>query len=161
MKRPVLVGLLGMLVAGGGPGCSLAPRSFRDMLHPAPIVRARSVALGDRQPEWVAVPAMIERLDDPDEVVRMTANDGLKERTGKDFGFVPWGAVEERSRAVDRWRGWWKERSAQVAFPKDDALRKVAIRPAPGRRKARDGGQGGPPRSWPLNPPRPSPDPAP
>ena len=45
------------------------------MIHTAPIVRARSVGLGDKQPEWVAVPAMIERLNDPDRVVRMTAHD--------------------------------------------------------------------------------------
>ena len=99
MKRVVLVGILLATVASG-PGCSLAPKSFRDMIHPAPIVRARALGLDDKQPEWVAVPAMIERLNDPDKVVRMAANDGLKERTRRDFGFVPWAPPEERAKAV-------------------------------------------------------------
>ena len=90
------------------------------MIHPAPIVRARAVGLDDKQPEWVAIPAMIERLNDPDRVVRMTANDGLKERTHRDFGFVAWAPPEERAKAVGRWKAWWEERRAQAAYPKDD-----------------------------------------
>ena len=157
MRRIVVFSGLLAILAVGGSGCSLAPRSFRDMLHPAPIVRARSVGLGEKQPESVAVPAMIARLNDPDEVVRMTAFDGLKERTGRDFGFVPWAPAPERATALARWQAWWKVRSAQAAYPKDDELRKVAIRPARGRRKAGDGGQGGPRTSWPAsNPPDPS-----
>ena len=113
------------------------------MIHPAPIVRARAVGLDDKQPEWVAIPAMIDRLNDPDRVVRMTANDGLKERTRRDFGFVAWAPAEERARAVDRWRAWWKERQAQAAYPKDDQLTKVSTRPARGRRIGRRGDQGG------------------
>jgi hypothetical protein len=129
VKRVFLVGTL-LMMAGSGAGCSLAPKSFRDMIHPAPIVRARAVGLDDKQPESVAIPAMIERLDDPDRVVRMTANDGLKERTHRDFGFVAWAAAEERAKAVDRWRAWWKERQAQAAYPKDENLTKVSARPA-------------------------------
>jgi hypothetical protein len=113
------------------------------MIHPAPIVRARAVGLDDKQPEWVAIPAMIERLNDPDRVVRMTANDGLKERTRRDFGFVAWASAEERAKAVDRWRGWWKDRQAQAAYPKDDNLTKVGTQPDRGRRIGWRGDQGG------------------
>jgi hypothetical protein len=127
--RGLLVGLL-LMMAASGAGCSLAPKSFRDMIHPAPIVRARAVGLDDEEPEWVAIPAMIERLNDPDRVVRMTANDGLKERTRRDFGFVAWAPEAERARAVERWRAWWKERQAQAAYPKDENLTKVSARPA-------------------------------
>ena len=98
-------------------GCSLAPKSFRSMIHPAPIVRARAVGLGENEPEWVAVPAMIERLNDADSVVRMTANEGLKKRTGQDFGFVPWDSAADRGRSVARWRSWWAERSKGQAAP--------------------------------------------
>jgi hypothetical protein len=38
--------------------------------------------------------------------VRLTANEELRERTGHDFGFVPWGSAEERSAAIARWRTW-------------------------------------------------------
>jgi len=149
-------------IALAGWGCSLAPKSFRDMLAPAPIVRARAVGLGDNQPEWVAVPAMLDRLNDPDPVVRMTVNDTLKKRTRQDFAFVPWGPADERKLAVDRWRTWWSDRSAQAAYPKDDELRKVSVQPDRKRRKRRSGGGQGGPTSWPSaaqSPPQPSTDP--
>lgn len=141
-----------MLGVGFGSGCSLAPKSFRDMLAPAPVVRARAVGLGESQPEQVAVPALLGRLGDPDPVVRMTANDALKKRTGRDFGFVPWGEPADRLAAVDRWRGWWDDRARQAAYPKDDELRKVAIQPDRRRRKRRLGGGQGGPTSWPNAP---------
>ena len=143
MKRVVLaISLLGAVATG--PGCSLAPKSFRDMIHPAPIVRARALGLDEKQPEWVAIPAMIERLNDPDPVVRMAANDGLKERTRRDFGFVPWTtSSDERAKAVARWKVWWEDRRAQAGYPKDESLTKVANRPARRRRNGGPGVQGG------------------
>ena len=173
MKRAQLrwtwVGLAGLALGVGlGSGCSLAPKSFRDMLAPAPIVRARAVGLGEGQPEAVAVPALLGRLNDPDPVVRMSANDALVKRTGRDFGLKAWEAEPaERQPAVDRWRAWWADRArqmgvAQAGYPKDDQLRKVAIEPVRKRRKRRvDGGQGGP-TTWPTAPesrPQPSTDP--
>ena len=142
MKRVFLVGFLS-IAALSGTGCSLAPKSFRDMIHPAPIVRARAVGLEDREPERVAIPAMIDRLNDADRVVRMTANDGLKERTRRDFGFVAWAPEAERAGAVDRWQAWWKDRQAQAAYPKDENLTRVSTRTARGRRIGRKGLQGG------------------
>lgn len=158
MKRVLLLVAFLLSLAVSGTGCSLAPKSFRDMIHTAPIVRARSVGLGVDQPEWVAVPAMIERLNDPDRVVRMTAHDALKARTKRDFGFIAWAPADERARAVERWRVWWKDRSAQAAYPKDDELRRVSTRPDRGQKRRRlAGGQGGPTTSWPANPPDPTP----
>jgi hypothetical protein len=120
------------------------------MIHPSPIVRARAVGLDEKQPEWIAIPALIERLNDPDRVVRMTANDGLKERTKRDFGFVPWASPEERAQAVTRWKAWWEERRVQAAYPKDDALRKVSTRPNRRRRNGDTEDQGGTKPSWPA-----------
>ena len=94
-----------------------------------------------------------ERLNDPDRVVRMTANDGLKERTRRDFGFVAWSPANERAEAIARWKGWWEERKAQAAYPKDDQLRKVSIRPARRRRNGDAVDQGGTNPSWPATPP--------
>ncbi len=161
MKRVFLVGL-SIALGVSGAGCSLAPKSFRDMIHPAPIVRARAVGLDDQQPEWVAVPALIARLNDPDRVVRMTANDGLKERTHRDFGFVAWASPEERGQAIGRWKAWWEERRAQAAYPKDDDSRKVATRSGRRRRNGAPDDQGGTTPTWPATPPpaRPSPSPS-
>jgi hypothetical protein len=95
---------LGML----GLGCSLGPRRFRDLSNPAPLVRARAAQLGDNLPDAAVVPRLLDRLEDSDPVVRLTAHEELKRRTGQDFGYVPWGEPAERLRAATRWRSWWQ-----------------------------------------------------
>jgi hypothetical protein len=109
------LGAIGILLAASGPGCGIAPRNFRSLTHPAPIVRARSVAFGQGLPESKVVPALIERLDDPDPVVRLSAHEELRKQTGQDFGYVPWAPPAERAHAVDHWRGWWERRKAGLA----------------------------------------------
>ena len=71
-------------------------------------IRSRAVALGDNLPDAVAVPALIDRLNDPDSVVRLSTNETLKRRTGQDFGFVAWSEAPERAQAVARWQAWWQ-----------------------------------------------------
>ncbi len=105
-----------IFIAGCG---ALTPRNFRAMNNPAPVVRAGAVGLGDDQPDSVAIPVWIKSLDDKDSVVRMNANNGLRKRTGQDFGFVPWADPEERAPAVARWKAWWqaKLRGRPTASP--------------------------------------------
>ncbi len=105
-------------------GCSsLRPRNFRDMLNPAPVVRAGAVGLGENQPDAIAIPAWIQGLDDKDAVVRMTANENLKTRTRQDFGFIAWGEPEQRAPAVAKWKAWWAEKSkSQPAVASQDGL---------------------------------------
>jgi len=91
-----------------GLGCGIAPKGFRSLNNPAAIVRARSVGYGDNLPDARVVPALIDRLNDTDPVVRLSAHEELKKRTGQDFGFVPWGQPSERSQAVARWKQWWE-----------------------------------------------------
>ena len=85
-------------------GCGLGPRNFRKITHPAPLVRARAMSLGYGQPDSVVLPALLGRLNDSDVVVRLAAHEELKQRTGRDFGYLPWGSTEERSKAIGRWR---------------------------------------------------------
>ena len=87
-------------------GCGLGPRNFRKITHPAPLVRARAMSLGYGQPDSVVLPALLERLNDSDVVVRLAAHEELKRRTGRNFGYVPWGSPEERSSAINRWQAW-------------------------------------------------------
>lgn len=110
-RRAASAALVGLGLAIMIPGCgALTPRNFRAMAHPAPVVRAGAVGLGDDQPDAVAIPAWIGRLDDKDPVVRMAANESLKGRTGQDFGFVAWDEPGPRAEAVAKWQGWWKTR---------------------------------------------------
>jgi hypothetical protein len=106
---------MGLPLVALGLGCGIAPRTFRGMNHPAPIVRARAVGLADGMPEWKVVPALIEHLSDPDPVVRLSAHAELRQKTGQDFGYVPWSDLAERSAAIERWRAWWNGRQAGLA----------------------------------------------
>jgi len=94
------------------PGCKVGPKNFFSLTNAAPHVRSRAVTLGDALPESVAVPALIDRLEDTDSVVRLSAHETLKRRTGQDLGFVPWADPATRGRAVARWRAWWGARQA-------------------------------------------------
>jgi hypothetical protein len=87
-------------------GCGLGPRNFRKITHPAPLVRARAMSQSYGQPDAVVLPALIGRLNDADVVVRLAAHEELKLRTGRDFGYLPWGSTTERSEAISRWQAW-------------------------------------------------------
>jgi hypothetical protein len=101
------IGKLALLAAiATGWGCAHGPRSFQKVDNPAPLVRARAVGLGRRQDDARVIPALVNRLDDRDAVVRLAAYEELRQRTGKEFGYVPWGSTEERASAVGRWRAW-------------------------------------------------------
>ena len=81
-------------------GCGLAPRNFRKITHPAPLVRARAMSLGSGQPDSAVLPALVKGLGDKDPVVRLAAHEELKSRTGRDFGYQPWGTTDN---AQPRW----------------------------------------------------------
>jgi HEAT repeat protein len=98
----VAVVLLGVV------GCTIAPKTFFDLKNPAPLVRARASQMGGPLEDEVVVPSLIERLDDPDSVVRLTSFDELKRRTGQDFGYKPWHDAQERAAAIGQWRAWWE-----------------------------------------------------
>jgi hypothetical protein len=87
-------------------GCGMVSRNFPKMQNPAPVVRARAIALDDSRLNARELPVLIGRLEDADPVVRLTAHEDLRRRTGRDFGFVPWGSPEDRGAAVGRWRSW-------------------------------------------------------
>ncbi|MGE3818145.1 MAG: HEAT repeat domain-containing protein [Isosphaeraceae bacterium] len=104
-----------LLTTTGCAGCSIAPKSFRQMNHPASIMRARAVGLADGLPTEQSIPTLIEHLRDPDPVVRMAASEELKRQTGQSLGFIPWGTEPEREEAVNRWRSWWNARQGQTS----------------------------------------------
>jgi hypothetical protein len=89
-------------------GCGLAPHSFRKLQPPSATVRARSVGASPRDTASQVVPALVNRLEDEDPVVRLAAGEELRKRTGNDFGFVAWASPEERAVAIARWRSWLK-----------------------------------------------------
>ena len=105
---------LGLSLACIAPGCGIAPKSFARMNDSAGLTRARSVGLGQNLPKQRVVPALIDKLEDHDPVVRLVAYEELKKETGKSFGYVPWGRDNDRAGAVIRWKDWWKEKQASL-----------------------------------------------
>jgi hypothetical protein len=55
-----------------------------------------------------AVPALIEALDDKEDLVRAAANQSLIAITEQDFEFVATMSPSERSKVMTKWRQWWK-----------------------------------------------------
>ena len=99
-------------------GCGVAPKAFSELgKNPAAINRARAVGLGQTRADDNVVPRLIERLDDTDPVVRLTAHEDLKRRTRQDFGFVPWAEAAERAPAAAQWKAWWQSSHGVVAEP--------------------------------------------
>jgi hypothetical protein len=109
------------LILGASSGCGLGPRNFRKIQHPAPLMRARALSLGDRRPGSLVVPALVGRLNDQDPVVRLAAHEELKRRTGQDFGYVPWAEEPERLAAVGRWKAWLSGRPTASPTPQSPA----------------------------------------
>ena len=100
----------------GLAGCGhIAKHPFRAWNDPSSINRARSTHVAERLPIDQAIPSLINRLDDKDEVVRLTANHELKRLSGKDFGFEPWGSAKDRGAACERWKAWWRSNQAGLA----------------------------------------------
>jgi hypothetical protein len=125
-------------------GCGLKPHAFRKMQPTEPVVRARAVGQDRRQPDSQVVPALVARLEDEDPVVRLAANEELRQRTGRDFGYIPWASAEERAAAIARWRSWLSAPPMPAAAirapelpprPADPAPPQAARRPARPRRK--------------------------
>jgi HEAT repeat protein len=93
-------------------GCSLTPKAFRKMSESAPIARARALGSTEGLPTSQAIPTLIQHLGDPDPVVRLTASEELRQKTGQTLGYLPWGSEAERAESIARWKAWWNHREA-------------------------------------------------
>ncbi|RUL86759.1 HEAT repeat domain-containing protein [Tautonia sociabilis] len=109
-----------VLASALAAGCKSGVRDFAALDDPAAFVRARAAGLDDEVPDAQAIPELIEHLEDPDAVVRLSAHESLRRRTGQDFGYLPYVSAEDRAAAVGRWRAWWE---AQTISPSGQWLR--------------------------------------
>ncbi len=96
-------------------GCRSGVRDFAELNDPAPFVRARAAGLDDSVSDAQAIPALIEHLNDVDPVVRLSSHEALRQRTGQDFGFIPYGTPEDRAAAAARWRSWWASQDGSTS----------------------------------------------
>lgn len=57
----------------------------------------------------VDVPRILEALSDASPEVRTALDAALRRLSGLDFGFQGHASAEDRSKAVERWRHWWRD----------------------------------------------------
>lgn len=57
----------------------------------------------------LAVPALIDALEDEQSAVREAAVVALRKLTDEDFGFEPVASPADRGKRVKQWRDWWKK----------------------------------------------------
>jgi HEAT repeat protein len=115
-----------------------APRPVNpefDLHDPSGTRRSQAVAKVAATHETRHVPALISRLDDEDDSVRLLAGRTLKDLTGHDTGYRATMESPERRRHIDLWRAWWaaKTRGAAGAPPAGapPVVRPVPPAPAP------------------------------
>ncbi len=77
-----------------------------------PAERVRAVIHAGEIRDSRAVPLLVDRLDDEDEAVRVLAIVSLKKITGQDLGYYYYQPLVMRSVAVERWRRWLGDKSA-------------------------------------------------
>ena len=103
------------------------PRRFSTSTIPLRLSGARSVGLSQGLPESQVVPALLDRLEDKDPVVRLAAAEELKQGDGPQLRICALGERDGPGRAVARWRAWWKQR--QQSFSRIVRLAVTAMRP--------------------------------
>lgn len=96
-------------------GCTSTPPSVsdwrRDIRSDKRLLRLQAVADASQAPAGEAVPALIESLEDIDDVVRAMAYEALLRTTGQRIAFDPIGDPFEREAAVQAWRSWWRRQA--------------------------------------------------
>lgn len=94
-------------------GCQMLDANYRQKIQSEdPVERVRAVIHAGEIRDSRAVPLLVDRLDDEDEAVRVLAIVSLKKITGQDLGYYYYQPLVMRSVAVERWRGWLAEQSA-------------------------------------------------
>jgi hypothetical protein len=65
---------------------------------------------------WDSIPTLLTGLEDPDQWNRELCADVLQRKTGENFGYDPRGHQDERTPAVQRWRGWWEAKQQDPQY---------------------------------------------
>ena len=103
----VMIGLVVSICLLGCQGNRLGYRTFeRDIQSSDPGDRIRAIIYAANAGDRRTVPLIVDRLEDEDETVRMSAVEALKQITGRDYGYRSFDPPYVRAQAVERWRNW-------------------------------------------------------
>lgn len=98
------------LCVASGCGPAGGPLGLAQLESPDPAIRIRAVVrltsrvAPDQDARRTLEAALVDRLEDEDQAVRMFAIAGLDRLTGERFGYVAYTGPDRRQPAVERWR---------------------------------------------------------
>lgn len=134
-KEPVIsgastrVGRVLLVAAMLAPGCGPPDTPYPDALFSArPEERARAVKQAADTRDRSAIPALVDRLEDDDEAVRLYAILALERLTGTRLGYDYRSPEPDRIQATERWRAHLRGQEAATRPANIDAgTRKEAL----------------------------------
>lgn len=88
----------------GGCGRGVKDIGLAELESPDTATRIRAIKWAGENKDQMAVPLLVDRLQEQDPSVRFFAIQALKRITGTDNGYNYAGCSEERAQAVERWR---------------------------------------------------------
>lgn len=107
--------LVTMLLLVSRCSSTLEPPSgdlYRDIRHRDPRIRVLAAKQAVAQDRRDLIPDLIENLSDRDGAVRMYSAIALRKLTGRDMGYLHFGAPQERQAAIEKWKEWLGAESA-------------------------------------------------
>lgn len=103
--------LLGVLSSGCRSGAEGKPQ----LTSNHPLDRAQAAVRSAERGNANSIHALVDLLEDPDDVVRMVAIHSLRRLCGEDFGYRYYADPAERATAVGRWREALRNGTLRVA----------------------------------------------
>lgn len=103
--------LVAAACAGGLAGCDGGAKAggvLAALQSEDPSVRIAACVRAADAADKLALPLLVERLEDTCEDVRFSAIMALKKMTGQTLGYTWYGDEQARAPAVRRWREWLK-----------------------------------------------------
>jgi len=99
-------------VGGAGAGGCNEPTGPRTVANEDLNIKIPAIRVAGEHKDLTAAPELVRDLESDDPALRMYAILGLREMSGKDFGYVYYADVEKRRPAVAKWRQWLGQQGA-------------------------------------------------
>ncbi len=112
ISRKILCFVVGISIL---VSCDSTKQNYiREINSKDPTKRVKAIIESAKNKDERAIPLLIDRLEDEDEGVRISAIGALKELTGEDFGYNALAPIYKRKQAVEQWRRWLEKKYAKA-----------------------------------------------
>lgn len=96
-------------------GCHAHATTGKQLTSNHPLDRAQAAVRAAEHGDTAPIHALVDLLEDSDDVVRMVAIHSLRRLCGEDFGYRYYADAPERAAAVLRWRAALRDGAIRVA----------------------------------------------